>query len=191
MTAPHLPQPAAQLEPLTTMMRPPSLQAAGKRLRPILPKPTPQSLNSPSMPVLPGPPPEQSSISKRSLSQKIRREREARENLKPVESSASRSRRCIGQRARRQRELADKIEARLNSKAAINTEHECRSQAQKFRRQIEAAERRLQANPNCDPTESLDILLEYDVDNISRCRNESHWSRMRRRYSCANGVYYI
>ncbi|KAK7024000.1 hypothetical protein R3P38DRAFT_2955664 [Favolaschia claudopus] len=137
------------------------------------------------------PQPAQSSTSKRSLAQKIRREREARENVKPVESSASRSRRSIGQRARRQRELADKIEARLNSKAAVNTEHECRSQAQKFRRQIEAAERRLQANPDCDPTESLDILLEYDVDNISRCRNESHWSRMRRRYSCANGVYYI
>ncbi|KAK7021184.1 hypothetical protein R3P38DRAFT_2965385 [Favolaschia claudopus] len=190
MAAPHLPQ-------LATVTRPLSLQAAEKRLRPILPKSPPQdpggaiTLGSPSMSVLPGPPPEQSSISKRSLAQKIRRERETRENVKPVESSASRSRRSIGQRARRQRELADKIEARLNSKAAVNTEHECRSQAQKFRRQIEAAERRLQANPNCDPTESLDILLEYDVDNISQCRNESHWSRMRRIYSCSNGVYYI
>ncbi|KAK6977672.1 hypothetical protein R3P38DRAFT_3122777 [Favolaschia claudopus] len=183
-----------QLEPLTTMTRPHSLQAAGmKRLRPILPRPPPQgtsatfTLDSLSMSVLPGPPPAQSSTSKRSLAQKIL----VSELSHCKESSASRSRRSIGQRARRQRELADKIEARLNSKAAVNTEHECRSQAQKFRRQIEAAERRLQANPDCDPTESLDIVLEYDVDNISRCRNESHWSRMRRRYSCANGVYYI
>ncbi|KAK7035164.1 hypothetical protein R3P38DRAFT_2772174 [Favolaschia claudopus] len=116
------------------------------------------------------------SSSKRSLGQKRRREREAAENFKAPES---RSRRSIAQRARRQRELADKIEAALTSTVVATDQQESRSQAQKFRRRIEAAQRRLQAHPDCgsvgtiDATESLDILLEYNEDHFSRCRNES------------------
>ncbi|KAK7002366.1 hypothetical protein R3P38DRAFT_2794885 [Favolaschia claudopus] len=53
------------------------------------------------------------------------------------------------QRARRQRELAEKIEAGLRLNTVVTDQHEMRSEAQRFRRQIEAAERRLQANPNC------------------------------------------
>ncbi|KAK6991555.1 hypothetical protein R3P38DRAFT_2803851 [Favolaschia claudopus] len=141
--------PAAQCDP-STLSSLSSSSSGLKRLRPILPKPTSQGTLDASILYQAMPSgSEEFSNTKRSLAQKRRRERETRENFKPTESSESRSRRSIGQRARRQRELAEKIEAGLRLNTVVTDQHEMRSEAQRFRRQIEAAERRLQANPNC------------------------------------------
>ncbi|KAJ6499654.1 hypothetical protein C8R47DRAFT_294922 [Mycena vitilis] len=102
----------------------------------------------------------QSEFERRSLSQKRRRERESKENkgkpkhLKPVNPNRS-----AAQRARRQRELASTIEGLLQSRERENI----RSRAQTLRRRVEEGERRLDADPECDPTQALDRALDYDV----------------------------
>ncbi|KAJ6590320.1 hypothetical protein B0H10DRAFT_2092498 [Mycena sp. CBHHK59/15] len=47
--------------------------------------------------------------------------------------------------------------------------------AQKFRRQIEDAERRLDIAPDCDSTQALSKILDHNfIDNWSRHRRESY-----------------
>ncbi|KAJ6478455.1 hypothetical protein DFH09DRAFT_1108316 [Mycena vulgaris] len=62
-------------------------------------------------------------------------------------------------RARRQRELAEKIEELLQSKGRKNI----RSRAQTLRRKVEEAERRLEFDAVCDPTEALDQSIGQGV----------------------------
>ncbi|KAJ7156774.1 hypothetical protein C8R46DRAFT_1115106, partial [Mycena filopes] len=118
-------------------------------------------------------------FSRRSLGQKRRREREAQENVKPVASASSSSRRSLAQQARRQRELAAAMERELTG---AESNANVRSNAQKFRRQVEAAERRLDIAPNCDSSEALARILDFNVDNFGRFRRESYRDRMRRLY---------
>ncbi|KAJ7243895.1 hypothetical protein B0H12DRAFT_1129907 [Mycena haematopus] len=123
--------------------------------------------------------------SRRSLGQKRRREREAQENIKPVESETSKTRRSVAQRAHRQRELAASIQQDMSSKRQW-CDPDLRSKAQKFRRRIEAAERRLERAPDCDPTQAHENVLDYNYDNWSRHRRESHRDRMQRMYGNCN-----
>ncbi|KAJ7240128.1 hypothetical protein B0H12DRAFT_1135129 [Mycena haematopus] len=112
--------------------------------------------------------------SRRSLGQKRRREREAQENIKPVESETSKT-----------RQLAASIQQDMSSKRQW-CDPDLRSKAQKFRRRIEAAERRLECAPDCDPTQALENVLDYNYDNWSRHRRESHRDRMQRMYGNCN-----
>ncbi|KAJ7022803.1 hypothetical protein C8F04DRAFT_1240580 [Mycena alexandri] len=114
------------------------------------------------------------------LGQKRRREREARENVKPVACASSGSRRSMAQRARRQRELAAGIERDLTARQS--NDEDVRSQAQKFRRKIEAAERRLDITPDCDTSQALDRILDLNINNFGSRRRESYRDRMRRLY---------
>ncbi|KAJ7215210.1 hypothetical protein B0H12DRAFT_1116103 [Mycena haematopus] len=123
--------------------------------------------------------------SQRSLGQKRRREREARENSRPVESESSKTRRSVAQKARRQRELAASIEQDMSSERQ-RCDPDLRSKAQKFRRRVEAAERRLELAPDCDPTQALEHILHYNYDNWSRHRRESYRDRMQRVYGNCN-----
>ncbi|KAJ7248232.1 hypothetical protein B0H12DRAFT_1123699 [Mycena haematopus] len=97
--------------------------------------------------------------------QSIVPKREAQENIKPVESETSKTRRSVAQQARRQRELAASIQQDIR---------------------IEAAERRLERAPDCDPTQALENVLDYNYDNWSRHRRESHRDRMQRMYGNCN-----
>ncbi|KAJ7232994.1 hypothetical protein B0H12DRAFT_1144557 [Mycena haematopus] len=123
--------------------------------------------------------------SRRSLGQKRPREREAQENNRPVESESSKTRRSVAQKARRQRELAASIEQDMSSERQ-RCDPDLRSKAQKFRRRIEAAERRLELAPDCDSTQALESILDYNYDNWSRHRRESHRDRMQQMYGNCN-----
>ncbi|KAJ7495792.1 hypothetical protein B0H11DRAFT_2276759 [Mycena galericulata] len=109
----------------------------------------------------------QSGLNRRSLGQKRRREREARENPgKP-------------------RELAAVIQSQMSTTrvpAASDRSKSRRSEAQRFRRRIEEAERRLDAAPDCDSTQALDKILDLNIDNWSRHRRESYRDRMSRNF---------
>ncbi|KAJ7616918.1 hypothetical protein DFH06DRAFT_104358 [Mycena polygramma] len=122
---------------------------------------------------------------RRSSAQQRRREREARENTKPAASESSKLRRSAAQRARRQRELAAAIERDLQSTTPqYEYDPKVRSKAQKLRRRLEDAQRRLEINPDCDSTEALGRILDLDLeDNYSRFRRESSWHRMQRHYN--------
>ncbi|KAJ7611346.1 hypothetical protein DFH06DRAFT_1244883 [Mycena polygramma] len=87
---------------------------------------------------------------RRSSAQQRRREREARENTKPAASESSKLCRSAAQRARRQRELAAAIEWDLQSTTPqYEYDPKVRSKAQKLRRRLEDAQRRLEINPDC------------------------------------------
>ncbi|KAJ6553611.1 hypothetical protein DFH09DRAFT_1085723 [Mycena vulgaris] len=123
----------------------------------------------------------QSEFERRSLGQKKRRQRESKENQSnPKGSEQMNPHRSAAQRARRQRELAANNEDLLQTHGAENI----RSRAQILRRKVEEGERRLESNPDCDPTQALDRALdhEYDVNEPRRQDRyrESYRSRMAR-----------
>ncbi|KAJ7276717.1 hypothetical protein C8J57DRAFT_1583938 [Mycena rebaudengoi] len=104
--------------------------------------------------------------------------RQARNTLCTVEpiiiptSELTRYRRSEGQQARRQRELAAAMERDLLTKDQTSESTQTvRSRAQKFRRQVEKAQKSLEANPNCDLTDSLGKILDLNIDNFSRHRH--------------------
>ncbi|KAJ7509099.1 hypothetical protein B0H11DRAFT_2184741 [Mycena galericulata] len=109
----------------------------------------------------------QSGLNRQSLGQKRRREREARDNPgKP-------------------RELAAVIQSQMSTArapAANDRSKSRRSEAQRFRRRIEEAERRLDAAPDCDSSQALDKILDLNIDNWSRHRRESYRDRMSRNF---------
>ncbi|KAJ7924807.1 hypothetical protein B0H13DRAFT_1863670 [Mycena leptocephala] len=123
----------------------------------------------------------QSEFERRSLGQKKRRQRESKENQSnPKGSRQMNPHRSAAQRARRQRELAANIEGLLQTRGGENI----RSRAQTLRRKVEEGERRLESNPDCDPTQALDRALdhEYDVNEPRRQDRyrESYRSQMLR-----------
>ncbi|KAJ7280725.1 hypothetical protein C8J57DRAFT_1464168 [Mycena rebaudengoi] len=123
------------------------------------------------------------SMSRRSLGQKRRREKEARENYKPETSELASYRRSEAQKARRQRELAAVMEHDLLCKdRSSDSTHTVRSRAQRFRRRVEKAQKSLAANPDCDLTDSLRRILDLNIDRFSRHQGESYRDRMSRLY---------
>ncbi|KAJ7310811.1 hypothetical protein DFH08DRAFT_822909 [Mycena albidolilacea] len=75
-------------------------------------------------------------------------------------------RRSAAQRGQRQRELAKQIQGLLQTKSPDNV----RSRAQTLRRRVEEAERRLEFDGVCDPTEALNQVLdkEFEINNPRR-----------------------
>ncbi|KAJ7655828.1 hypothetical protein DFH06DRAFT_1132882 [Mycena polygramma] len=114
----------------------------------------------------------QSEFERRSLGQKKRRERELKENKnKPKHLKSVNPSRSAVQRARRQRELASTIEGLLQNRECENI----RSRAQTLRRRVEEGERRLDVDPECDPTQALDQALDYEYEVNEPRRQDSHF----------------
>ncbi|KAJ7261100.1 hypothetical protein C8J57DRAFT_1471538 [Mycena rebaudengoi] len=98
-------------------------------------------------------------------------------------SELTRYRRSEAQQERRQRELAAVMERDLLSKDQTSESmRTVRSRAQKFRRQVEKAQKSLEANPDCDLTDSLRKILDLNIDNFSRHWHKSYWDRMSHLY---------
>ncbi|KAJ6583688.1 hypothetical protein B0H10DRAFT_2096746, partial [Mycena sp. CBHHK59/15] len=64
----------------------------------------------------------------------------------------------------------------IQSELSTPDDHQSRrSKAQKFRRQIEDAERWLDIAPDCDSTQAVSKILDHNfIDNWSRHRRESY-----------------
>ncbi|KAJ7926527.1 hypothetical protein B0H13DRAFT_1862156 [Mycena leptocephala] len=95
-----------------------------------------------------------------------------RRSLGPKQMNPHRS---AAQRARRQRELAANIENLLQTHGSENI----RSRAQTLRRKVEDGEKRLELNPDCDPTQALDRALDHEYDVNEPRRQDRYWESYR------------
>ncbi|KAJ7303144.1 hypothetical protein DFH08DRAFT_825997 [Mycena albidolilacea] len=131
-------------------------------------------------------------FNRRSLGQKKRRHRE-KENRKRVRVKSAlldgptlvNPRRSAAQRGRRQRELAKQIQGLLETKSPENV----RSRAQTLRRRVEEAERRLEFDAVCDPTEALDQVLDKEFE-INNPRRENRYRPSRREQMLGSEEYH-
>ncbi|KAJ6521776.1 hypothetical protein DFH09DRAFT_1097477 [Mycena vulgaris] len=94
-----------------------------------------------------------------SKGQRMRRDRETKENESKPTGSKSMNLRCsAAQRARRQQELAANIEKLLNTRGPENVP----SRAQLLSRRIEEGKKCLEADPDCDRALDLEYELSHD-----------------------------